>query len=40
MKPVTFHSNALERIREFPDGIQDDLGYQIETVQKGEEPSD
>ncbi|MGB8478899.1 MAG: type II toxin-antitoxin system RelE/ParE family toxin [Acidobacteriaceae bacterium] len=38
MKPVRFLGDSLERIREFPEDGRHDAGYQLEQVQRGEQP--
>lgn len=40
MKPVIFLGNSLERIREFPDDAKHDAGYQLDKVQRGQQPDD
>ena len=40
MKPVRFLGNSLERLREFPEDARHDAGYQLEHVQRGEQPDD
>ena len=40
MKPVRFLGNSLERLREFPEDARHDAGYQLEQVQRGEQPDD
>ena len=40
MKPVRFLGNSLERLREFPEDARNDAGYQLEHVQRGEQPDD
>lgn len=39
MKPVRFLGDSLERIREFPEDAKHDAGYQLEQVQRGDQPS-
>lgn len=39
MKPVRFLGDSLERLREFPEGAKHDAGYQLEQVQRGDQPS-
>lgn len=39
-KPVTFHGDSLDRIREFPDDARRDAGHELHQVQQGLEPSD
>ena len=40
MKPVRFLGDSLERLREFPEDARQDAGYQLEQVQRGEQPND
>lgn len=40
MKPVTFLGDSLQALREFPDAVMHDAGYQLEKVQRGEQPDD
>jgi hypothetical protein len=40
MKPVRFVGDSLERLREFPEDARQDAGYQLEKVQRGEQPDD
>jgi len=40
MKAITFLGDSLTCIREFPDGIRQDVGYQLDSVQRGGQPSD
>lgn len=40
MKPVCFLGNSLECPREFPEDARHDAGYQLEKVQRGEQPDD
>jgi len=40
MKPVRFLADSLERLREFPEDAKQDAGYQLEPVQRGEQPDD
>lgn len=40
MKPVRFLGDSLERLREFPEDARHDAGYQLEHVQRGEQPDD
>lgn len=37
MKNVDFRGDSLERIRNFPADVRQDLGYQIHKVQNGED---
>ena len=40
MKPVQFLGDSLTRLREFPEDARQDAGYQLEKVQRGEQPDD
>jgi hypothetical protein len=40
MKPVRFLGDSLERLREFPEDARHDAGYQLELLQRGEQPND
>lgn len=40
MKPVRFLGDSLDRLREFPRAARHDAGYQMEKVQRGEQPDD
>ena len=40
MKPVRFLGDSLKRRREFPEDVRQDAGYQLEKVQRGEQPAD
>ncbi|MGH9447801.1 MAG: type II toxin-antitoxin system RelE/ParE family toxin [Terriglobia bacterium] len=40
MKPVRFLGDSLKRLREFPETARQDAGYQLEKVQRGEQPDD
>lgn len=40
MKPIRFLGNSLERLREFPEDARHDAGYQLELVQRGQQPDD
>jgi len=39
-KPVIFEGSSRADIQQFTEAAQDDLGYQLELVQRGEEPED
>jgi phage-related protein len=39
-KPVEFHGSALEDLRAFPKAARQSAGYQIDRVQRSEEPHD
>lgn len=40
MKPVRFIGDSLNCIREFPDDAKHDIGYQLDKLQRGEQPDD
>ena len=40
MKPIRFLGDSLKRLREFPDDVRQDAGYQLDKVQRGEQPDD
>jgi phage-related protein len=40
MKPVQFLGDSLKRLREFPEVAKQDTGYQLDKVQKGQQPDD
>ena len=40
MKHVVFLGNALARLRDFPPGVRQDAGFQIDKVQRGGFPDD
>jgi phage-related protein len=40
MKLVRFLGDSLKRLREFPEDMRQDAGYQREKVQRGEQPAD
>lgn len=40
MKPVRFLGDSLERLRTFPENARHDAGFQLEQVQRGEQPHD
>lgn len=40
MKPVRFLGDSLKCVREFPEDARQDAGYQIDKVQRGEQPDD
>jgi phage-related protein len=40
VKPVTFHGDALECLRGFPDEARREAGHELHQVQKGQDPSD
>jgi phage-related protein len=39
-KPVTFHGDSLDRLRDFPDDARREAGHQLYQVQKGHDPND
>jgi phage-related protein len=39
-KPVTFHADSLDRLRDFPDDVRREAGHELYQVQKGHDPSD
>jgi phage-related protein len=40
MKPIRFLGNALKCLRDFPEDVRQDAGYQLDKVQRGEQPDD
>lgn len=40
MKPIRFLGDSLKRLREFPEDARHDAGYQLDKVQRGEQPDD
>lgn len=40
MKPIRFLGDSLERLREIPEDAKHDAGFQLEQVQRGEQPHD
>lgn len=40
MKPVCFLGDSLECLRDFPEDARHDAGYQLDKVQRGEQPDD
>lgn len=40
MKPVVFIADSLKRLREFPENARHDAGYQLDKVQRGQQPGD
>ena len=40
MRPVRFLGDSLRRLREFPEEARHDAGYQLDKVQRGEQPDD
>lgn len=40
MKPLSFLGDSLQCLREFPEDVRHDAGYQLEKLQRGEQPDD
>ena len=40
MRPVRFLGDSLQCLREFPEDARHDAGYQLDKVQRGEQPAD
>lgn len=40
MKPVTFLGDSLSALREFPDEVRSEAGFQLMRVQEGLDPND
>ena len=40
MKPLRFLGNSLQCLRDFPEDARHDSGYQLDKVQRGEQPND
>jgi phage-related protein len=40
MKKIQFLSDSLKSLREFPEDAKHDVGYQLDKVQRGEQPDD
>ena len=40
MRPVRFLGDSLKCIRDFPEDVRHDAGFQLEKVQRGEQPDD
>jgi phage-related protein len=40
MKPVRFLGDSLKCLREFPEDARQDVGYQLDKVQRGRQPDD
>ena len=40
MKPVRVLGDSLKRLPEFPEDARQDAGYQLEKVQRGDQPDD
>lgn len=40
MRPLRFLGDSLKCLRDFPEDARHDAGYQLEKVQRGEQPTD
>jgi phage-related protein len=40
MKPIRFLGDSLKCLRDFPEDAKQDAGYQLDKVQRGEQPDD
>jgi phage-related protein len=40
MRPVRFLGDSLKRLRDFPRDVRHDAGYQLDKVQRGDQPDD
>jgi phage-related protein len=40
MRPVRFRGDSLKCLRDFPESARHDAGYQLDKVQRGEQPDD
>jgi len=40
MRPVRFLGDSLKCLRDFPEDARQDAGYQLDKVQRGEQPDD
>lgn len=40
MKAIRFLGNSLQQLRDFPENARHDAGYQLELIQRGEQPDD
>jgi phage-related protein len=40
LKPVTFHGDSLDRLRDFPEGARRQAGHELYQVQQGTDPTD
>jgi len=40
LKPVTFHGDSLDRLRDFPEDARREAGHELWQVQKGADPTD
>ena len=40
MKPITFLGSSLKALRAFPDAARQDAGFQLDLLQRGQQPDD
>ena len=40
MKPIRFLGDSLKCLRQFPEDVRQDSGYQLDQVQRGHQPAD
>lgn len=40
MKLIQFLGNSLKCLRAFPNDVRQDIGYQLDRIQRGEQPND
>lgn len=40
MRPVTFLGDSLKAVRSFPDAARQDAGFQLDLLQRGQQPED
>ena len=40
IKPVEFLGDSIEALRDFPNSARQEAGFQVDKVQRGEEPDD
>jgi phage-related protein len=40
IKPAEFLGDSIDELRAFPDSVRKDAGFQVDKVQRGEEPDD
>ena len=40
MKLITFLGDSLARLRDFPDDVRAEAGFQLREIQKGHDPAD
>ena len=40
MKPIVFLGDSLERLRDFPESVRHQAGFQLDRIQRGLEPDD